>query len=469
MSIFWDGLLVSIFSQWRDSEGKQNWVHFPSDPSQLVAEMRLVLQACVVWIAHLLMDNLGRQEVTIDEVLDHWEARAQECSVAFLLLVLARLVFFILEVKATEERNDWKRYQSFYPMFLMLWAAGHCTKYVVITAFEIAFWWAASKAEQALQAFFGFCRLTRFGKWQFADLFMEKRINDMRSVVGKHMRPGMRDLLNSTALNLPTVIARRTELSDRKTARPRRGILLGHPFFMMYEWLALTNVLGKLGSDFWTVPEQNPGGVNESTKTTQHKVNTDEGPVTASNHPMNSDIYEIDKICAQRILPVAHGVLQEEEACKASLFLLGTTLDDASRGDYLEWARDFSTEVEEIGMLVGRSRLIDDKMVIKELKHLYAVGTQGGIEGLRGMIVNAASADARIQQLSAARKIYFSLPGIEAPRCPEKRTGCSGQRARELAQEALTRSLVGKPCRRGFAPEARLLYTSRPSVVTWLL
>jgi hypothetical protein len=52
MAVYWGSLLVTIFSQWRESEGMQNWVHFPSDPTQLWGEMRMVLPCCLAWITH---------------------------------------------------------------------------------------------------------------------------------------------------------------------------------------------------------------------------------------------------------------------------------------------------------------------------------------------------------------------------------------------------------------------------------
>ena len=65
-------------------------------------------------------------------------------------------------MQATEERNDWKRYCSFYPLLLCLWAVAHCPNYVVLTASEIAHWALASAAQLAFQTHYGFCRLSRF-------------------------------------------------------------------------------------------------------------------------------------------------------------------------------------------------------------------------------------------------------------------------------------------------------------------
>jgi len=230
---------------------------------------------------------------------------------------------------------------------------------------------------------------------------------------------------------------------------------------MMYGWLNVTDVLGKLGSDFFTVPEQNPGGVSESTRTQRHEVDGDEGPVVATGDLMNPDIYQIDLICKARVVPVWQGILQEQEACKASLFLLGTTLDDANKGDYLEWARDFSTDAEEIGSTVGRHRLIDDKLVSKELARLLAVGKhmKNGLEEICGTL--GPNVEARNEQLAAARELYFSLQGVTRPDPPQKRAGCSAAQARTLARAALSRPLVGKP-----PPPP---FSSCPSVVTWFL
>jgi len=477
MTIFWSGLLVSMFSMWRETEGKQNWVHYPSDPAQLEAETRLILQAIVVWIAMFLIQDRAEAEgedvgsaegedvgsadergdgrharVTVDEVLDHWEERAAECSVAFLLLLWARLVFFIFEMKATEERNDWRRYLSFYPILLCLWAVAHCPNYVVITASEISFWALASTAQLAFQAHFGFCRLSRFGKWQWADLFMEKRINDMRYFVGKQMGPGMRKKMEDTAADLPGLIARRDEMGGNKQARARRGYSFGHPFWLMLRWLDMTNALGKLGSAYYTLPKQNPGGVGDFTKRTRHE--TSAAPRTACDDHLNPDIYSLLQKGRERVTPVCAGVADQSESTDATLFLLGATLDDASNSDYLLWARRYSTDPAVLGQKIGQQRLYGDDLVKRELGMLLNKGIEAGLIELTAMQVQLPSLDTagRTQMLCEARKAFTAWFGEEVPPAPTAREGCSAERGRELAADALQHPFLKKPARPDAVP-----------------
>jgi hypothetical protein len=421
-----------------------------------------VLQAVVVWIAIHLMEErdfadlttgqvpdrpAAGADITVDDVLTHWENRAAECSVAFLLLLWARLVFFVFEMQATEERNDWKRYCSFYPLLLCLWAVAHCPNYVVLTASEIAHWALASAAQLAFQAHYGFCRLSRFGKWQWCDRFMEKRINDMRYWCGKHMGPGMRTRMEETAANLPELVAQRDRLAGNKNARARRGYSFGQPFFHTLKWLNSSNALGRIGSTYHTMPSQNPGGVGGWTVRHEHKPGAaGAAPRTACGDTLNPDIYNLLALGRERVAPVCTGIAEERESADATLFVLGATLEDATRGDYLLWARQYSTDPQELGQKIGQQRLYGDEQVKRELELILSRQEYQDLPALQPLRQDMpTTAAGRTQRLCAVRQVLKEANPQSWPAAPTAREGCSAARGQELACEGLRHPFFARP------------------------
>ena len=135
--------------------------------------------------------SIASIQVTPEAIMRHWNARAQECSVAMLMLMHARTVALVLELAACAERSDWVTYLLLYPVMLMVFITCNCTNYIVIVSHEIMHWACASPAAHILQRKVGFTKKTKNSRNIFTDQFVEKSVNHVRRFCGKHLLAGM--------------------------------------------------------------------------------------------------------------------------------------------------------------------------------------------------------------------------------------------------------------------------------------
>jgi hypothetical protein len=170
--VFFDDCLNPLWSLWRPTKGKRDFVKFPSDTDQVARESKLSLLGCFEWIAEYLAAEQGVlwTDVTPKLILDHWRERAEDCSVAFLFLLWARFLMLILSIEVTEKSGDWRTYCLIMPCIHLLFAIANATNYVVLVSSERLWWKLASRAMHILQAKVGFVKRTRFGKFIFAGM-----------------------------------------------------------------------------------------------------------------------------------------------------------------------------------------------------------------------------------------------------------------------------------------------------------
>lgn len=138
--------------------------------------------------------SIASIQVTPEAIMRHWNARAQECSVAMLMLMHARTVALVLELAPCAERSDWVTYLLLYPVMLMVFITCNCTNYIVIVSHEIMHGACASPA-------------AHIGRNIFTDQFVEKSVNHVRRFCDKHLLAGMEHKMIFVFQNLPDIVA----------------------------------------------------------------------------------------------------------------------------------------------------------------------------------------------------------------------------------------------------------------------
>jgi len=111
------------------------------------------------------------------------------------------------------------------------------------------------------------------------------------------------------------------------------------------------------------------------------------------------------------------------------------------------WARQYSTDPAVLGQKIGQHRLYGDDLVTRELEMTIAKGRAAGDPDLTKMQVPSTVTE-RTQMLCKAREILKRRSNAPAPDPPTAREGCSAERGRELAADALKHPFLAHSDRR---------------------
>jgi hypothetical protein len=305
--------------------------------------------------------SIASIHVTPEAIMRHWNARAQEYSVAMLMFMHARTVALVLELAACAERSDWVTYLLLYPVMLMVFITCNCTNYIVIVSHEIMHWACASPAAHILQRKVGFTKKTKNGRNIFTDQFVEKSVNHVRRFCGKHLLAGMEHKMVFVFQNLPDIVALTNAqaafdrgasvASSRITTRPFR---LGGPFWLMMTLLDVTNALGELGSDFYTTPAgkskdglaRNRGGAPPRDKCVRHAVNG--VPVSISGERLSLAFLSLWVTGESRSLQLNSEMLAGKPDMQCECHAVKSTAKAAGEQGHKLWVKVHSCNLQQL-------------------------------------------------------------------------------------------------------------------------
>ena len=337
MKVFFEPLLCPIWSLWRPTSGKREYVSKPSDTDQVGIESKLSLFGCFAWVARdMLRKGATEGEVNVPAVLERWSDRAEDCSVAFMLLLWARFLLLILSLEGTEGDGDWVTYRLLMPCLHLLFAVANATNYVVLASYETYFWKTASRAAHILQEKVGFVKKSRFGKLIFADRFVEWSVKNMRRFVGKRMIVGMSTTIQRTCIDLSDLVKREDNVAGSAAdAKVRSKVVkLKRPFWDTLRWLDHTQVLAPKGENFYTTPSVNDKGLRTRTEQTPGSL------VTADGKPMNRLFFNILPEALKRTRAVNAAIFNGHSQVEVDLFVVRASSKDAFSEAEVRWIRE---------------------------------------------------------------------------------------------------------------------------------
>ena len=365
MKVFFDPLLCPMWSLWRPTQGKRDYVSNPSDTDQVARESKLALLACFEWVAEDMMKK-GAANVDAKSVLDRWVDRAEDCSVAFMLLIWARFLLLLLSLEGTEATGDWRTYRLLLPCLHLLFCVANATNYVVLVSSETLFWSLASRAAHILQQKVGFVKKTRFGKLIFADRFVEWTVKNMRRFVGKRMVLGMDTQIQQTCINLDDLVTKEDNVAGAKSGGSghRKVVKLQRPFWDTRRWLTHTNVLAAKGEPFYSTPSVNANGLR---KRTEHKPGS---MVTSDGKPMNPAFFNLLPEARKRSRAMNKAIFDKCVSVVVDLFVVRAAAKEASLDAEVRWVRDHAANATEIQRTFKGSakRFLPDEEVRLEIE-----------------------------------------------------------------------------------------------------
>jgi len=420
-ALFFPSVLMPIFSMWRSLGALEFISGHCSDPTQIENESRQLLCACLTWVAAHLREASGGREPSAEQVVAHLHARAHECFPAFSLLQALLHLNIILQLSVIEETNDWESMKLLYPVLSLFACIGNSTNYMVIIGMEILRWLTASPAMNVFFAVFAFTKRTAHGFSIFVDKFVEKTVNRVRVPTGKKHRAGVEDKLAYLVRFLPDIVQQWATQTDaglpqkRKHREEARQVKVQDAFFLTYQYLNKTNILGALGSDFCTTPRNNKVGLKDR-RLEHHAPGT---LLDATGEVPNIDWVHKMHTAGSRQTTLHEHLMREDPKGDFESFTPSATATGAASQEYQRWVRKYSTDAADLTQVdpnTANSRIMKHEEVVAELlawhETLASDWTQAS-KPTKGM-----GSDAAAIMLAAVRAQVHALHGVSVPEEP---------------------------------------------------
>lgn len=199
-----------LFSYWRPTAGKQEYVLQPSDPRQVEEESAELLIAHYAAAIRATAKHYKSNQVSVKQVEDYMVMRASQHAAVLDVLIAMRVLEVLMLMHESECQDGFDQYLQSRRLLTLLMAATHATNYVRLNTTDDMHWLQASDAEKAVQQEFVYLQKTRTpGVRIWGDRHMEWIVRDIRFLEGKHWIKGKEKSVTDTTQRLPELVLMR--------------------------------------------------------------------------------------------------------------------------------------------------------------------------------------------------------------------------------------------------------------------
>lgn len=198
-------LLKDIFSSFRDTWKKVEWILYPSDPRQREYDSSCCLLAHIAEAERNLRKHYGRKVLAV-EVNDFMLERATEFPICAFALLEIRVTTVLKLMRNSEKlghRGCVQTYLSTIRLIMPLFAVTHKTDYMNLCQGLLKWYYCSSPAQRKIYEEFIFTQLSTHGSSIFHDNCVEQSVKDLRKHLGKNHRRGMPLAMELAAASIP--------------------------------------------------------------------------------------------------------------------------------------------------------------------------------------------------------------------------------------------------------------------------
>jgi hypothetical protein len=213
---YFQELLKDVWSSFRDTWEKVQWILFPSDPRQREVEYSWCLLAHY-YIAAANLRRLKGGDVSAVEVNDFMLQRAKEyplCAMVLLEIRVGTILKLLRNSEKIGKRGSVSMFLTAIRLIMPLFAVTHKTDYMFLCQDLLKWYHCASPAMRKIYDEFIFTQLTSNNQPIFHDCFVEQSVMHVRKIAGKKYYRGIDLALEMAATNIPISNSRRTEARD---------------------------------------------------------------------------------------------------------------------------------------------------------------------------------------------------------------------------------------------------------------
>ena len=225
---YFQELLKDVWSAFRDTWEKVQWILFPSDPGQREVEYSWCLLAHYAVAAINLRQHKG-MDVSAVEVNGFMLQRAKEyplCAMVLLEIRVGTILKLMHNSEKIGKRGSVSMFLTAIRLIMPLFAVTHKTDYMFLCQDLLKWYYCASPALRKIYDEFIFTQVTSNHQPIFHDCFVEKSVMHVRKRNGKKHYRGIDLAMEMAAANIPISNGRRTEGCDinnsETTAQSRR-------------------------------------------------------------------------------------------------------------------------------------------------------------------------------------------------------------------------------------------------------
>ena len=225
---YFQELLKDVWSSFRDTWEKVQWILFPSDPRQREVEYSWCLLAHYAVAAANLRRHKGC-DVSAVEVNDFMLQRAKEyplCAMVLLEIRVGTILKLLRNSEKIGKRGSVSMFLTAIRLIMPLFAVTHKTDYMFLCQDLLKWYHCASPAMRKIYDEFIFTQLTSNNQPIFHDCFVEQSVMHVRKWTGKKHYRGIDLAMEMAAASIPISNSRRTEGRDlnnsEDTSQPHR-------------------------------------------------------------------------------------------------------------------------------------------------------------------------------------------------------------------------------------------------------